>query len=410
MNRASAFFLVSAIVAVAGPASAQPAGTRSPDDFRVVKEAPPPPQAPVLGPDGQPLPVQPAPAEKPKGPWDVSVFGYLRVGYDYTMKDPQFDFIGRNNGFILDSARVGIDGRNTNLDLLWRISVEGASDVVSSPNTPLGSLSVRLRDAFARWDPEQWIGVQVGQFKAPFQEEELRGSTNLMFATRAVGVVGVLPGRGFQTPGLSLDRQLGVMISPLAPIGGDVHASYYAMVMNGNGPNQMLDDNGKLALAGRSEVGYRQYVKLGGAVYRNQRTVGTLPNLYDEDDFGLTGDLTVDVAGIQAFAAVTRVRTVFPTVGTSAREQLEWHAQIGYRIELPYSFITPAYRYAYFNPWQVGGDDGFDSFKLQYHTFGLRVGHATLPIQAWVNYTLTVEDPARKLTNDRIEVLGQVTF
>lgn len=81
----------------------------------------------------------------------------------------------------------------------FRVSFEGASDVLRAPNTLLGSLSVRLRDAFARWDPFSFAGIQVGQVKAPFQEEELRGTQALLFASRAVGVERVAPGRGAPT-------------------------------------------------------------------------------------------------------------------------------------------------------------------------------------------------------------------
>lgn len=357
----------------------------------------------------QPIPSEPG-AEKPVSPWDFTLFGYLRAGYDYTFKDDRYSFIGRNNGFVLDSARVGVQGEARPYNVTFRVSFEGASDVLTAPNTPLGTLSVRLRDAFARWDPFPFVGLQVGQYKAPFQEEELRGTQTLLFASRAVGVEGVAPGRGFQLPGIELDRQLGVMFSPIKPIGGDVGVSYYLMVMNGNGSNQLLDDNGKVGLVGRTELDILKYARIGAAVFHNERTVGAPPNLYNEEDFGLTGDVGVHAAGFEVFGAVTRVRTVYPTVGTSARVQLAFHGQVGYRFEIERLQITPAYRYAYFHPWQDGGGAGFDAFKLQYNTFGVRLAHAKLPVTAWLNYTLTGEEPVRKLSNDRIELLGQVTF
>ncbi len=360
----------------------------------------------------QPTQSQPGPqsSSKAKSLWELSPCGYIRFGYDHTFKDDRYEFVGRNNGFVLRGARVGLDGKFVPLNITWRISIEGASDVLTQPNTPQGTLSVRLRDAFARWDPFPFIGIQAGQFKAPFQEEELKGANTLLFVSRAVGVDGVPPGRGLETPGIQLDRQVGVMLSPSEPIGGDVAAAYYLMVMNGNGSNQLLDDNGKFGIVGRTELGIYEYVRLGAALFHNTRTVGDPPNLYNEEDFGLTGDLTVKVAGLSVLGAVTRLRTVFPTVGTSARAQLAFHGQAGYRIELPYSFVMPAYRYAYFHPWQDGGGAGFDQFKLQYHTFGIRTGLTKLPVQAWINYTLTVEETGRKLGNDRIEILGQVTF
>ncbi len=393
------------MLAGAGSAAAQGA----PDDFRDVTNAPPPaPRPDAL----QPTPSQPGPQppERPRSPWELSTFGYLRAGLDYTAKDPRFDFVGRNNGFVLDSARVGLDSKYAPYNIAARVSLEGASDVLTGPNTPQGSLSVRLRDAFLRWDPVPWLGAQVGQFKAPFQEEELRGTNTLMFVSRAVGVEGVPPGRGFETPGIQLDRQLGVMLSPARPIGGPVAVSYYVMLMNGNGSNQLLDDNGRFGIVGRTELGILEYVRLGAGIFRNDRTVGTLPNLYNEEDFGLTGDVLVKVAGFQAFGAITRVRTVFATVGARAREQLAFHAQAGYRFDLESWFIGPAYRFAYFHPWQAGGADGFDAFRVQYHTLGVRAGLTKLPIQGWLNYTITGEADGRKLDNDRLELLGQVTF
>lgn len=352
------------------------------------------------------------PPEKPSPMWDFSVFGYVRLGYDFTTKDPNYNFVGRNNGFVLDSARVGIQGYNADYNFVFRVSAEGAADIHTTVNSPQGSLSVRLRDAFARWDPVSFLGVQAGQFKAPWQAEELRGVPDLMFASRAVGVDGVPAGRGFETPGIQLDRQVGIMLSPASPIGtGAFGVNYYLMVMNGAGANQFLDDNGKVGLVARTEFSFAPYVKLGAGLFRNDRTVGTLPNLYDEEDLGLTGDLDVKVAGAEIFGAITRLRTVFPTVGTSARVQLAYHAQAAYRFDIANRFfLAPGYRFATFDPWQEGGGDGFNAYKLVYHTFGVRLGHLKLPLQGWINYTITGEEPGRKLSNDRLEILGQVTF
>ena len=356
--------------------------------------------------DGIPLP------QVPNTRWEFSVFGFARLGYDYTTKDDRYDFIGRNNGFVLDSARVGVQGLNTDYRLLFRVSVEGADNALTQPNTPQGTLSVRLRDAFTRWDPLSFLGFQVGQFKAPWQAEELRNVPDLMFASRAVGVDGVLSGRGFATPGLRLDRQLGVMISPPEPIGTkDFGAMYYLMVMNGSGANQFVDDNGRVGIVGRVELSWKPWVTIGAGVFRNDRTVGTLPNLYTEEDLGLTGDANVRFLGAEFFAAVTRVRTAFPTVGTAARVQLAWHAQAAYRFDISdKAFLSPGYRIATFNPWQSGGGVGFDNFQLVNHTFGLRGGHQKLPVQGWINYTVTGEQTGRKLDNNRFEILGQVSF
>ncbi|AKU99272.1 hypothetical protein AKJ09_05936 [Labilithrix luteola] len=423
LGRIAIGFLALAPLTVASTSHAARDG-EGPEDIGAKKTAPPPaappPAAAAATDTAQTTPTsvspdtaQPAPpgAEPAPSAWDLAIYGYLRMAYDFTQKDDRYDFIGKNNGFVLDSARVGVQAKNREYNATFRVSIEGASDVLTSPNTPLGSLSVRLRDAFARWDPQPWIGIQAGQFKAPFQEEELRGTPDLMFASRAVGVDGVLTGRGFALSGIQLDRQLGVMISPSAPIGSpEFGIAYYLMVMNGNGSNQLLDDNGHLGLVGRVEANWSRYVRVGAAGFRNDRTVGTPPNLYNEEDLGVTGDVDVHAGGLEVFGAVTHLATDYPTVGASQRVQLAFHAQAAYRFDLPGFFLAPAYRFAYFDPWSKGGGEGFDTYKLTYHTVGIRAGHAKLPVQAWLNYTFTGEEADRKLTNDRLEILGQVTF
>src|SRR5262249_19139697 len=158
---------------------------------------------------------------------------------------------GRNDGFVLDNARIGLRADMKTI-LNVTVALEGASDLPAGTNTPSGELDVRLRDAFGRFDPVPYIGLQVGQFEAPFDAEELRHKSDLLFASLAVGQEGVLPGRGLAEPGIAVDRQLGAMLSPRVPIFfGKFGAAYYLMVANGNEPNQLLDDNGKPAIYGR---------------------------------------------------------------------------------------------------------------------------------------------------------------
>lgn len=373
------------------------------------KEAPPAAPSPEPA-EGAPTNDDPRALHAATSPWEYGAYGFLRLAYDYTQTDDHYDFVGRNNGFVLDGARVGVQVRRKDHHLVARVSVEGAADPQVSPNTPIGTLNVRLRDAFLRWDPWSFVGIQAGQFKAPFQDEELRGAQDFMFASRSVGVAGVPSGRGFQTSGIQLDRQLGVMLSPERRIGGDVGVAYYLMLMNGNGQNQLLDDNGKPGFVARTEVGWLEYVRAGAALFYNARRVGAPPNLYDEDDLGLTADLTARFKGAEVAGTFTRLRTVYPTVGTGARVQLAYTIQGAYRFDVPGVWIAPGYRYAYFHPWQDGGAKGFEVYALRYHTAGVRLGHRTLPIQAWLNYTFTVEDADRRLDNDRLEILAQVTF
>ncbi len=353
--------------------------------------------------------------EEPKSPWEVGVYGYVRAGYENVQKDSRYNFVGRNNGFILESARVGLEGGNTDYHVSFRIAAEGASDIQQGVNTPLGYLDFRLRDAFIRYDPMPFIGIQLGQFKAAFAEEELRGTQDMLFATRAVGQEGVLVGRGFQQAGVALDRQLGVMLSPAKPIklGGELQVAYYAMLMNGNGANQMLDDNSKVGFIGRLELNYGSYVRLGGGMVYNPRTVGIAPSFYDEDDLGFSADVAVKVKGFEALGQFVQIKTTFPTVGSAAQTKQAYHAQLGYTFEAPYIHITPGYRYAHYHPWAGTGSSAgldYDAFKVDYHTVGVRLRGERLPLALWLNYTFTVEPAARALDNNRFEAMAQVVF
>ncbi len=348
--------------------------------------------------------------------WEGDWFGYVRAGYEHVTDDEDFEFVGDNNGFILHNARLGYDGWHEVTGLSYRISFEGAVSEHTRPNSPQGNLDVRAKDAYLRWDPIPQFGVTVGQFKAPFIAEDLRSTGSLLFSSRAVGVEGVGRNRGFDQQGLSIDRQIGLMLSPKdLKIGSYVGLGYYIAVVNGNGPNQTLNDNSKPAYAGRLEVKFGENGVLGGGVWMNDRTSGELPNLNEEKDFGIAADFLATAWGAELFVQFVQLKTEFETVaGTPERTQQALSAQVGYDIKIPLGTITPAYRYATFDPWKDGGaaDAGvsLESFKLQYHTLGLKMLNPNEDMTLYVNYTLTMEEDGRELDNDRLEVLAQVTF
>jgi len=218
--------------------------------------------------------------------------------------------------FQLRNARFGVEGVNEEYHLRFQVSAEGASDIQDRPNTPQGTLELRLRDAFVRYDFAPWLGVEVGQFKAPFDAEGLRPTEDLLFASRAIGQEGVLVGNGFEEPGIVIDRELGVMLSPEKPIRvGPITVGYYAMIANGNGQNQLRNDNNDHAFLGRLELWLWDIVRIGGAGIYNQRTVGTLPNLYGEKDVGVDVDAMLLWKGLEVSGQIVRMTTTFTTTG-----------------------------------------------------------------------------------------------
>ncbi len=357
------------------------------------------------------------PVEWKNADWTISPWGYVRLEYESVQNDERFSSsapIGRNDGFILDNARVGIDATYRD-QLTFLISLEGASDIQEDTNTPIGEIDVRLRDAYVRWDPCRYIGFQGGQFKAPFAAEELRSTSDLMFVSRAVGWEGVLVGRGFEEPSIALDRQLGVMLSPAAPLRfGDFGAAYYFMAGNGNGSNQLLNDNSDLAIIGRLEGLYSNFLTVGVGGFGNERSEGEDPaNLARVDDTGVAADLLFNPGPAEIFFQFGQVDSDPQTTGAKVRVRRTWHVQAGYRIDTPWFFnVTPAYRFAQYDPW-ANADSGAanqDARELDYHTLGLRLAHTELPLSLFFNYTFTGEEEPNELHNDRLQVLAQVIF
>jgi len=350
------------------------------------------------------------------GEWWIDTFGYVRAGYDHVQQDPNFAFIGRNNGFVIHNARIGLHGGQPGWGFGFQVSIDGASDLRENVNDPQGDLDVRLRDAFVRYDLNQFVGAQVGQFKLPFSAEESHSTGDLMFVSRAVGLQGIPAGRGHEQEGLVIGRELGVMLSSPEPIRftSGLGFAYYAAVANGNGSNELLNDNNSLAIAGRLELYFRDYVRVGGSYLINERTEGELPNLFEETDSGFSVDLLATWEGLELFAQYTALTTEFVTDGVRDREQSSLHAQLSYRFDqLPFDF-APAYRFAMFDPngeAEAGDGSGLDSLDLTYHTAGLRIWIPETPIVTNFNYTITGEEAGpRELENNRFEALAQIVW
>lgn len=346
------------------------------------------------------------------GDWWLALYGYVRAGYDWVETDERFDFVGRTNGFVLHNARLGLQGGRGDWGLSFRLSIDGVTDLRENVNTPQGDLDVRLRDAYVREDPIEYVGVQVGQFRLPFSAEEMQSTSGLMFVSRAVGLQGVPVGRGREREGIVLGRDLGVMISPEAPIYfGGFGFAYYLAASNGNGANELLNDNNELALSARLELYWERLVRIGVSYLSNSRTEGDLPNQFDESDTGLSADLWFGWEGLELFGQLTTLDTAFDTTGAADRERLAWHAQVSYTFDQLCFHFAPAYRIAYFDDRgeaEAGTLNG--DRELTYHTVGLRVWIPRSPVLANFNYTITGEVGDNVLDNDRFEALVQVEW
>src|SRR5262249_57294301 len=74
------------------------------------------------------------------------LFGLLRLKGGFIQDDPNVAFVGRNDGFTLQNARLGLQGSWERL--FFRFSAEGAVDDREGQNATSGTLQFALKDAF----------------------------------------------------------------------------------------------------------------------------------------------------------------------------------------------------------------------------------------------------------------------
>ncbi|MBN2360005.1 MAG: hypothetical protein JXR83_11175 [Deltaproteobacteria bacterium] len=325
----------------------------------------------------------------------------LRLRYDAIEQDTQVDYIGRNNGFGLSSGRLGLRGEYGRW-VGFNVTMDGGFVEQTDRNLVGGTTFAALKDAWVQIKPWDFILVRAGQFKTPFDEESLRSTAELRFVDRSVGDRGIRSGEGYQVLGASPARNLGLMAGAedlrLGPFG----LQYLAAVVNGNGENQAYNDNSAPAVFGRLALSAFDAVGLGvGGVY-NPRTVGALPNLYDEIDAGFTVDAHAMLFGAYADASFLWINTQYPTTGAPDSVAMAASAEVGYTL---WFGLGAGYRFGWYDPTSTFGNDA-----VVEHTVGIRYDVPRLPLALIVDYTIALEQPGRELANNRLGALLQLNI
>lgn len=344
----------------------------------------------------------------------------LRTGYGFVQPDDKVLFVGHNDGFFIDQARLGVEG--TYLDRFFvKLTFELASLAFGqTPNDPVAPLLAAARDAYVVWAPSDFFQIAVGQAYMPFVLEGLISRAEMAFTRRSVASDGVEAGQGFYEEGLSPDRQLGVVLGAASAPLGPVRLEYRAAVTNGNGKNVLGNDNKLPAASLRLGAGYESFVSAAVGLLYNPRTVGDLPVLYNETDLAVAGDLRIQAFGIdvlaQAIFRQTSFDTVFPDVSAPGRTEQAFGVTSWIVLDRPFGLPTfglkPGYRFSYYDPRSTFPED-----QLMEHTFGLRYEPPTsLPMAFIFDVTLLFEsaegdaglrESARNLDNHRAVALVQ---
>lgn len=365
----------------------------------------------------------------------VTLSGYIHGSYRWISEPQNYTLVGRNNGFQLPQARVVADAQWKNR-LSARVSVEAASEDRLSQSFPGGQMTTRLRDAYITWAPLRELRVTVGQQATPWDLESLRSDAELPFVSRSVAVEGVQPTEGLATRGLGADRNLGISLhSGFIGLSRGTSFRYSLFAGNGNGQNQLLNDNNIPALYGRVEFAYwgqaglpqdqvrpmfsvvddfrKPILHIGLASQWNPRTVGNLPDLMRETDAGVAVDAALTLLGFELQGGFLYLRTSRDTLtGVPDLERLGFWGHLRYTIPRIPLQITPGYRISSYAPRAHVGtqpatemDRQFDaSYTLLYHTLGVFLRPTrTFPLHGSLGYTFATESEPNILNNDRFE-------
>jgi phosphate-selective porin len=394
---------VAPVAAPADAAAATPAAAPAAAPVAADQAAPLAAIHPTLG----PTPTLPAPASPEAAAARqrrVELGGFAKVGFALQQSDPVVEYIGHSNGFEMAGARLEVLARPIeNAEAV--ISVEAALDRPADKTGVQGEKLVSLRDAFIAYEAFPALVVTLGQYKAPFSAEALMSDSDLIFFDRSIVTRGMLPPEGYQADGLSLDRQVGASVSSRRLGLGPVGFRYALGAFNGNGANRLFNDNKSLTPAGRITVDFRELVAVGFAAYQNPRTVGTLPDLAEEKDTGLTADVSVNVAGARLLASYTARNREYLTIEPRPPDDRAWGAlaQISWRHEG--TGLEPAYRFAVLDPSKLTGFE-----KVTQHTIGLNWKPSNRPLRVFAAFVVRQEQAERELVNNGLDLGAQLNF
>lgn len=329
----------------------------------------------------------------------VTWAGYVRVIAEIVENDALL-FVGRNDGFRLGNARLEI-GAAYGEDLSALVSIDAALAQSDDLNDPNAELAVGVRDAFLEYELSEKASVRLGRFKAPYDVGELESTGGRVFIDQPLESRGVQRTHGLETPGMSPDRQIGVMLHrarmELTDDGFDL--GYAVALTNGKTGDRVLNDNDLPAGYVRLSLHWAKMITLNLGGFVDKRTSGELPNLLDDEILGAEGSLQLTFGDLRIEAQALFQRDTPETAGTGGFNSFGGHAQWAYRI---WGF-EPAYRFAYFEP-----NDEAERDVITEHTLGISYYAQEAPLRLSLNGTFVGEE--RDVNNNRVALLVQFTF
>lgn len=328
-------------------------------------------------------------------------FGYLRMQYLAVQDDPLSQFVGRNDGFEMQNARLGVRGRLLE-KMRFVVAFEGAVDERAQVNSPRGTLEVRLKDAYLDAAIAGDVAARGGYFES-LVDPNLEGDTAREFVDRPLESRGMRATEGFETSGLTPGRSLGVALrmEPKEPEAGAA-VGFEVAVQNGADEYASNNDNNLPSASASALVKLPKGGWLVASGRFNRRTVGEVQALKNEDDLqGTIGGRFV-AGPVAVGAAAAFVRTTFPTTGGPTQNAFGAHGQLTYTIP-GRNAVTLGYRFGILDPSSLLLTD-----RVMEHTAGATIAVPAYRMRLQLQATHVVEQ--RELSNDRIQVAAEVAL
>ena len=328
----------------------------------------------------------------------MTLGGFARVGLFYTFPFRDEQLVGGNGGFRLADFRLGLDFHPIE-KLTVYTSIELAAPL-ADPSDPLaGRRIIDLRDAYVQYDICAGFKIRVGQFRPPYYAEMLQSDGAVPFVSRSVLASGLTPPDGFgPRTGLAPDRQLGVQFSS-DRLGSEAIGIKYAVgVFNGNGQNQLFNDNNSVEPVARVEVDFFKHVTLGVNGYYNQRTDGARPNRLSSNQLAYGADLSANVMGFTALAAFLGKSSTYSYAGLPPDSSMGALGQVRYFHEP--TGLEAAARFAWYEPSGAQTDDQVIEVTAM---AGWRP--FSLPFRVLLQFTHREEEQRASYPNDSVDLM-----
>ena len=337
-------------------------------------------------------------------------YGFVRLQYIAVQDDPNVAFVGRDDGFELQNARVGFVGKLADKAAIT-IAIDGAVDERAQVNSPDGKLKVGLREAYGDVVLSGHAVARAGYFQAWVDPEAFVPDTARELVDHPIESRGMRATEGYQTPGLTPGRSLGVALhlDPAYLLGEPTHVAAPAFgievaIQNGADEYASNNDNNlpavSLALAAR--LPHDTWVMAAGRW--NARSTGDLPFRRDETDYQGTLGLHVEAGPVSLGGGVALVHTTFNSTGGPAQNAYGGHAQA--MITIPASLpLAAGYRFGILDPSDLIVTD-----RVMEHTLGAVLGVPSYRMRFQLQLTHVVEQAARSLTNDRLQLAAEVSL